>query len=204
MNLVFAIKTLNSKGGGAERVLMSVASGLADRGHAVTVATCQARDAPSFYRFDDRIHTDYLAVGASDTKTSIGDFAARTRALRAMLRRIRPDAAIGFMNSIYVPLGLASVGTGIPVVASEHIGPEYYATRTLERTLLNLTPLVTRRMTVVSDQIRTAYRPWLRRKMTSVANPVDFHVGAAADVVAEGKSPRSSCRLVDSNRRRIS
>ena len=54
MRLLFAIKSLNAEGGGAERVLVDVANGMARRGHDPLVLTF---DPPgdSFYSLDARV-----------------------------------------------------------------------------------------------------------------------------------------------------
>lgn len=181
VKLVFAVKTLDSRGGGAERVLATVASGLAARGHDVTVVTCQHRGDPSFYAFDERVRVAYLDVPNAGRKTSLRDLGSRVRALRTFLRSHAPDVAIGFMHSIYVPLALAAIGTGCPVVASEHTSPEHYVGRERELAMLALVPLMVRRMTVVSEQVRRSFSPWFRWRMSAVPNPVDLHVGHPAD-----------------------
>lgn len=191
MKLVFAIKTLNSKGGGAERVLASVVNGLALRGHDVTVVTCDSPQQQSFYPIGEPARVVYLGVGDAGQRTSIADFANRVHELRQFLKTTAPEVAIGFMHSIYVPLALAAIGTNVSVVASEHIGPEYYDTRPMEATLLRLTRLTAKRIAVVSEQIRLSFSPWLRKRMSVIHNPVDLRVGARADVIAAGKHPKT-------------
>ena len=66
------------------------------------------------------------------------------------IRFLRPDVAVGFMHSSYIPLGLALLGTGIPLVASEHISYDHYRDRPLQAALLRLTPRLARVTTVLS------------------------------------------------------
>ena len=48
MKILFAIKTMEDGKGGAERVLADITSGLADKGHDISVLTFDRRDGTSF------------------------------------------------------------------------------------------------------------------------------------------------------------
>ena len=76
------------------------------------------------------------------------------------------------MHSMYVPLAISLIGSGVPVVGSEHIVPQHYDTRRMEYLLAVLSALLIRRFTVLSERIRASY-PWLfRRKAVAIPNPV--------------------------------
>jgi glycosyltransferase involved in cell wall biosynthesis len=89
------------------------------------------------------------------------------------------------MHSAYIPLGLALLGSGIPVVASEHIAYDHYRTRPLQAALLRLTPLLVRAVTVISPAIRNGFPPMLRRRMAVIPNPVGMQGRRAADLSGE-------------------
>jgi glycosyltransferase involved in cell wall biosynthesis len=178
MKLMFGIKSMEQPGGGAERVLAVVASGLASRGHDVSVLTFDAPGGHSFYPLDARVRRIALGVGPTDRRTGWNEFRARLRALRRATRQENPDAAVGFMHSTFVPLAFATVGLGVPLVASEHIVPEYYRDRRREYGLLVLGCLLSKRVTVLSAAVRDLYPIFLRRRMVPMPNPVV--VGAAS------------------------
>lgn len=182
MKLLFAIKSLSLPGGGAERVLAEVTSGLAGRGHDVTVLSFDAPGAADFYAFDPAIERIRLGIGASDRRSGAALTLRRIGALRRAVRRAAPDAAIGFMHSAYIPLGLALVGTGIPAVASEHIVYSHYDDRRVERLLLGIIPRFLHAITAISEEMRQGFPPSIRAKMTIVPNPV----GAAGGTPAGG------------------
>lgn len=171
MRIVFVIKAMSLSGGGAERVLAEVSSGLARRGHSVTIISR-----------DPMGTTDYYAApGVARVRQGHGQTSARGRAgemvtwlagLRHEVTALRPDIAIGFMHSSYLPLGAALLGTGIPALASEHTVFAHYRDRPIERLLLRATPHVTAGITIVSHQARASFPPPLRRKMIVVPNPV--------------------------------
>lgn len=181
MKLVFVIKAIGNKGGGAERVFCQVASGLAMRGHDVLVLSSDSEEATPYYPLEKSIRRRAIPVGDVAGRSSFIDVVRRISSWRRLIRAEKPDVVIGFMHSTYIPLGLALLGTGIPLVASEHIGPEHYASRAAERFLLRLTPFVASRITAVSSQIKNAFPAWMRKKMVVIPNPV---------VIEAERSPR--------------
>jgi glycosyltransferase involved in cell wall biosynthesis len=172
MKLLFGIKSMDLPGGGAERVLSVVASGMASRGHDVSVLTFDAPGGRSFYSMDARIRRIALGVGPTDRRTGWNDFRARLVALRRATREENPDAAVGFMHSMFVPLAFATVGLRVPLVASEHIVPEYYRDRRREYGLFVLGCLLAKRVTVLSAAVRDLYPRFLRGRMVPMPNPV--------------------------------
>lgn len=172
MNIVFAIKALGNQGGGAERVLVDVASGLARRGHTITVISNDHAGQVPYYALDNAVQRISLGIGDVAGKSSLVDVARRMYEFRRAVARIQPDVVVAFMHSTYLPAGIALLGTRIPMIASEHISPEHYQSRWLEKALLQLTPLVATKITVVSAQILLSFNGWLRRAMTVVPNPV--------------------------------
>ena len=182
MKLLFVIKALSLRGGGAERVLADVADGLAARGHDVAVASFDVADAPDFYRFAPPIRRIRLGIGSSERRSGASETAARILALRRLVRTEAPDVAVGFMHSAFIPLGLALVGSRIPAVASEHIVYGHYRDRRLERLLLNVIPPFVRAVTAISEEMRRGFPARIRRKMAIVPNPVGGTASASADL----------------------
>ncbi|MCA0197289.1 MAG: glycosyltransferase family 4 protein [Proteobacteria bacterium] len=174
MRLVFFIKSVANPGGGAERVLSQVASGLAKRGHEVTVASSDDEGSLPYYPLDPSVELIFLGVGKTSRTSTLCDVAKRMRAFRKTVCDFKPDAIVGFMHSTFIPLGLSLFGTKSRLVASEHIGPEHYRPRPLQWLLLQLTPILCESTTVVSEQIRLSFNSWLRRRMVVIPNPVSI------------------------------
>jgi glycosyltransferase involved in cell wall biosynthesis len=106
--------------------------------------------------------------------------------MRRAAATIRPDIAVGFMHSSYIPLGIALLGTGIPLVASEHISYDHYRSRIVEAALLRVTPRLARKITVLSEAVRAGFPAGIRRAMTVVPNPVSPPCSERADVSGGG------------------
>lgn len=172
LNIVFAIKALGNQGGGAERVLVDVASGLARRGHTVTVISNDRAGQAPYYALDDAVQRINLGIGNVAGRSRLSEVIRRMVEFRRTVAKIQPDVVVAFMHSTYLPAGIALFGTRIPMIASEHIGPEHYQSRWAERALMQLAPLLAAKITVVSSQILLSFGWWLRRRMTVVSNPV--------------------------------
>ena len=173
MRAVFAIKSMNTAAGGAERVLAEVVNGLAVRGHDLSVVTFDGVGR-SFYPLSDAVQRYDLDVGRVGESTPRGELVATVPRLRRTVTSLHPDVVVGFMHSMFVPLGFALLGSGIPVVASEHAGMDHYRTAQLDRALLRAVPWLTVASTIPSDEVRAAFPARLRRRMVTIRNPVSL------------------------------
>jgi len=174
MHIIFNIKALSNPGGGAERVLVNISAGLLSRGHKITVITSDPEHASFYYSIGEGIKIIKLGVGNVGEKTSLRDVISRILKFRFFVKKIRPDVVISFMHSGFLLTGIALLGTRIPMIASEHAPPEHYSKHIFQKILLQLTPFIADRITVVSEQIYNSYGWWLRRSMVIVPNPVIF------------------------------
>jgi glycosyltransferase involved in cell wall biosynthesis len=122
VKILFVIHSLG--GGGAERVTATLASHWQTSGHEVVVVTLAPLDEDS-YPLASGVRRVALDA-AADSKGVWGATVAnlnRVKALRAVLRRERPDVAIGMMSTSNVLLALAAPGLSIRTVGSERIHP---------------------------------------------------------------------------------
>jgi len=186
LRLLFVIKSLAARGGGAERVLAEITAGLVDKGHSVTVASFDLPETEIFYEFHPRVVRIALGLGKVGKHTSVAEGPARIAAIRRLLRQQRPDVAVGFMHSAFVLVAIAAIGTGVPVIASEHIVYGHYATRPLDRLMLRLVAPLLGVITTISEEMRRDFPEPLRRRMVIIPNPVRAGSGAVADASRDG------------------
>ena len=182
MKIVFIIKTLATRGGGAERVLTHIIGGLARRGHDVTLLSFGSPNDPDFYPVDATIRRYWLRSGNVQARSSTLEVLNRISGVRKLIRDLRPDIAVGFMHSAYVPLALALSTSRVPVIASEHILYDHYHSFPLEALALRVAAPLCARITVISDSIRNSFPPALRRRMDAIPNPV-VGAGPLADPI---------------------
>ena len=173
MRIVFAIKRLESMAGGAERVILQVIDGLRrDYGHDITLITFDRQSAESFYPVPDKLNWIRLGIGNSENPAGIMETVKRIFALRCTVKKMNPDIIIPFQHSMFVPMVLATLGLGKPIIASEHIVPDHYRARPIEYALLILTGLFCKKITVLSQAIIAMYPSILRSRMVAVPNPI--------------------------------
>lgn len=120
MKLALVIGSL--QGGGAERVMATLANAWAQRSVAVTLITIADTSADQ-YPLDAAVRRISLGLRRSSTHCLLGlaNNIRRVRALRATLRSLRPDAVLSFLTTNNVLSVVATRGLGIPVVVSERI-----------------------------------------------------------------------------------
>lgn len=179
--LSILLYTRASGGGGAERVWAILASGLAERGHAVTFAYDKA--APG------------VSLDPKVTAIEIGErHAGGIKALRRILRTGRFDVMAGAVSVSCVKLALAKVTalSGVPLVVSYH-GFEEYRTGKLSAAAYYGLPLLARvasRFVGVSERLaETLVTRWhapAARTLT-IHNPVPLLApGSAEEIAARG------------------
>lgn len=122
MKLLFFIYSLAS--GGAERVTANLANYWAGKGWNVTIVTIVSQEW-DFYRLRPDVLRIALELRSDSTSVLMGirNNMARIRALRAILKRERPDMTVGMMSTANCLLALAALGTGILTVGSERVHP---------------------------------------------------------------------------------
>lgn len=172
MKLFFVIKALNGIAGGAERVLCIISSELADMGHDVTIVSFDHTSENSFYPLSPNVKRMILGKKDPRHKSTIPEIISRMITMRRVIQQEKPDAVIGFMHSIFVPLALSLIGTNIPVIASEHIVPQYYKQRRLEFLAMLFSSFFAKKITVLSNPVKQLYPSFIQPKMVIAPNPV--------------------------------
>lgn len=115
MKLLLFIHSLSC--GGAERVTSNLANHWARAGWCVDLVTIAPRSA-DFYPLDTRVHRHELRLSGTSGNLLVGGLQnlRRIRALRQLLRELRPDVALAMMSTSNVLLALATFGLRRPVV----------------------------------------------------------------------------------------
>ena len=179
MKIGFTIKSLEGEGGGAERVLASCANALVAAGHDVAIMTFDRPDFDTFYQLDERV--ERIGLGRNANLSSL-----RPRDMWPVMKAIRhhfgsgTDVVVSFMHSTYVPAALALVGTGVPLILSEHAAAAHFVDRPAQQAMLRMAQRLAFAKTVVSDTILAEHPPRWRKNVVVVPNPVDIAGFAAA------------------------
>lgn len=171
MKLLFAIKSLNVRGGGAEKVLVDVANGLVGRGHEVEVLTFDF-EGEAFYPLSDEIaRLDMAFNPAGQSMPRLGMIKALPR-MRSAIAAANPHVVIAFMHSTYVPVAAAMLGLPIPLIVSEHTEARHYDTRPIQRRIRQFIDDRASLRTVPSKTVQSRYAWQSGTPCEIVANPV--------------------------------
>ncbi|WP_342190416.1 glycosyltransferase family 4 protein [Stieleria varia] len=113
-------------GGGAERVMASLASRLALREHAVTLITLDDGSSDRHDLGSDVGRITLNVMGASESLwDKLSRFRARYTALRNAIVDTRADVVLSFCDRTNIETLIAAKRTGIPVVVSERSDPRW-------------------------------------------------------------------------------
>lgn len=121
MKLLFYIHGIT--GGGAERVMAVLMNSFVDRGHQVRVVYTSSTSG-SVYPLDSRIEEVYMLEHCKRRTSSLIDKIYRRlwkyHAIRRQANQFCPDYVISFIRSQNNDVLLALLGTGFPVIVSDH------------------------------------------------------------------------------------
>ena len=122
VRLTFILPSLEA-GGGAEKAVVLLATGLQQRGHEITLITLShtASDAHLLPEGARRIALDIRAESAN-IFSGLWRNGKRLRVLRQAILATQPEIVIPHINQTNVLTAFALLGTGRPVVAVEHSG----------------------------------------------------------------------------------
>lgn len=136
MHIALVIASLQP--GGAERVLVGLGNAWVEKGHAVSLVTLSAPDAPCLYVLDPRIHLtplNQLAADPAPFLVRLKGIFQRILSLRKALKAIKPDVVVSFVDVMNITTLLATWKLGIPVMVAERTHPAYYRLPSLYKAL---------------------------------------------------------------------
>jgi glycosyltransferase involved in cell wall biosynthesis len=142
----------------------------------------------SFYPLHNSVRRIELGLGPTSERSRLFDTVTRILVMRSKILVCSPDVVIGFMHSMFVPLSLSMLGSGIKLIASEHIIYEHYKNVPLQKLLLLLSSYLITRVTCTSTQALLSYPLPIRRKMVAISNPVSIDINARAHTLASERA----------------
>jgi glycosyltransferase involved in cell wall biosynthesis len=172
VRIAFVIPSLGP--GGAERVATLLASYWVGEGHEVVIATFDAPEVEPFFAVDPRVEVRGLSAknATRGLAVRLGTNAARLARLRALLRKVRPDAVVAFMTEANVVAIWAARGLGIPVVVSERNQPDRPGLGPFHKLARRLTYPAATALVVQSKDIAAWAKAHFRIPVHILPNPV--------------------------------
>ena len=163
MKIDFYISSLS--GGGAERVLLSVASALSDRGNEVGIISLEKR--PQFYEVDERI--EVIRIENKGKAGALKDFFA----VGKLLKKRKADLSVSFLLRCNLIVSASALFTDKKIVVSDRNNPLMEHSKGIFR-LKNLLYRRANAVVVQTEKIKALYDGKLQEKMFVVENPLDI------------------------------
>lgn len=177
MRLALVIDSLRA--GGAERVMSIMADYWAGHGNLVTLLTIEKKET-DFYSLDDavtRVGLDCAQESGCLIKAVRHNW-RRLRILRRTLVALDPDVVISFMDKTNILTLLATTGTGLPVIVSEHIDPRQSPLKGIWNLLKKITYRWASSVVVLTEELKTV--------MGRVVPPEKVYVIPNPAIIIEG------------------
>jgi GalNAc-alpha-(1->4)-GalNAc-alpha-(1->3)-diNAcBac-PP-undecaprenol alpha-1,4-N-acetyl-D-galactosaminyltransferase len=164
----------NLGSGGAERNLVRLAQGLAERGLQVSLMTLN-RQSKDFYPVSTAVHRIATPEGV-DSSPRWYDWQGqrrKTQALRNAIVASRPDVVISFIDTCNVQVLKAMRSSGIAVVVSERTDWRFHRLNWRWRLLRRLLyPMASAVVSVSKAPMQEALQYWPRWALRHIPNPV--------------------------------
>lgn len=165
--------SLHNMAGGLERNIIYLANYLASTGRKVVLLTFDLPDASSFFDIDPRVL--WIKVGVSKPHSSI-TFMQRYQLLkniRSAMTHHDISHLVCFSHGLLLRFLPATFGLGIRVICNERNALSMYKFTSYRKWNLNFFLLaLVDQITVQFDDYKNDYPLWIRRKITTIHNPV--------------------------------
>jgi GalNAc-alpha-(1->4)-GalNAc-alpha-(1->3)-diNAcBac-PP-undecaprenol alpha-1,4-N-acetyl-D-galactosaminyltransferase len=173
MKIIFFCRHFHQVAGGVERMSITIMNEMIIRGHDVHLLTWDQPDAEAFYPMDHHIIWHKIPGPNPKTRASIFGRIHRAIQVRQILRKIKPDLAVGFQFGSFLVAVLYGIGFGIPVVCAERNSPSRYKYQKNEWAFTQFLFMSFAKGIVVQLDAYKNYYPWyLRHKIVVISNPI--------------------------------
>lgn len=165
------------------------------RGHVVELVSLDRPSSRTFYPLDPAVRWTRIDIGDPARKATLREVAGRELTIRAVIRRLKPDVAIGFQQGAFAAMAVAAIGTGTPVIAAERNSPQRFdhLRHGNRRGVEYASFLLARFITVQFDAYRAEYPAYLRDRIVSIPNPVPPAEGSSCPSGTEGARKSLLC-----------
>jgi GalNAc-alpha-(1->4)-GalNAc-alpha-(1->3)-diNAcBac-PP-undecaprenol alpha-1,4-N-acetyl-D-galactosaminyltransferase len=194
MKITLVISSLSC--GGAERVLVSMAQGLIQRGHEVTVVTLSGKNNDFYEFYELPAECSRLALGvlgqSAEPLEAIRSNIKRIAVLRRAVQSSTPDVVISFLRITNITTILALFGTKYPVIVTEHNDPRVFSYSVLWETLRRLTYPFCSCVVSVSQGVDLGFASLPKRKRAVIYNPIMIKDDEQADELPSEVNPQKN------------
>ncbi len=112
--------------GGVEKLSLRIAELLVSRGFKVHLISFDESDATTYFPFPEGVIWHKISTSNVDIKSTWQERFRRIRAIRSILKTVRPSVFIGFQVGSFLVVRIASLGLSISSVAAERNAPTLF------------------------------------------------------------------------------
>lgn len=173
MTLVCVISSLGP--GGGERVLCTAANWWARQGKEVHIVVL-SEATESHFPLDRSVRLHFLGMAGTSGSFmhAICQNFKRIRVIRQILKALSPKIVVSFMDSTNVLTLMATLGTGVHVVATEHTSPHHYHPGMIWAALRRVVYPLAGAIIVQSEEAKNYYSSRIQRQITVLPNPIEI------------------------------
>lgn len=161
-------------GGGAERIVALLSNYWVEKNMQIDIVTFDNENSKSFYELNPAIIHHHLGI-IGKYRNIISRFTGglvTIITLRNMIKFIKPDVIISFMDQTNVLTILASAFLSVPVIVTEHIDIRQYSPGKFWEILRMVLYPFASIMVAVSNGVLESFPKYLRRNATVIPNPL--------------------------------
>jgi GalNAc-alpha-(1->4)-GalNAc-alpha-(1->3)-diNAcBac-PP-undecaprenol alpha-1,4-N-acetyl-D-galactosaminyltransferase len=175
ISVLFVCRNFHQMAGGVEHMASLLMNQMVKKGFRVGLITWDPVNAEPHYPLDDSVDWMKLGLGATEIKAGWALRIRRQIALRRLVKKFRPDVAIGFQVGTFLAARTAILGLGIPMIAAERNAPDLFnfvANGNNQRHRAELALRMADCITVQLESYKEKYPISLRNRIVTIPNPV--------------------------------
>lgn len=166
-NITFVMPSMET--GGAERVMSILVNSAAERGFNVTLVVINRKDI--YYELSKKVKVTFLEQCIEESGLEHSNI-NKIKFLRKEFKSAKPDIIVSFLTKTNMFTRLASLGLGIPVVASERNDPKKECDGILKCKLRDICYVLNSGMVFQTEDAKDYFKKNIRKKAIVISNPV--------------------------------
>ncbi len=160
------------QGGGAERVMSTLANGWVAEGHNVCFVTYEPSNSKPYYKLNTNINVVQLDTLTSCKYAKPMILIKRFFGLRDQIKKFNPDIVISFLDTNNIMAVFATLGLDVPVVVSERINPKTTPIGKVKKFLRNWAYCKASSLVVQNKGIKECFSTQIQKNTSIIPNPI--------------------------------